>query len=127
MLMQPQQAATVCELDLVLHTIGSSKRAQTLDPNQPPENSHEPLNLTLDLEYAHVSSLPSAPPTRAERWSTTRRRLNVKSRKGAAGDERLQHPEGCSSISLSRHHGKRFCLTVQNAHSSFDDDAVHDN
>src|SRR4051812_45126454 len=55
MLVQPQQAATVCELDLVLHTIGSSKRAQTLDPNQPPENSHEPLNLTLDLEYAHVS------------------------------------------------------------------------
>jgi hypothetical protein len=56
MLVQPQQAATVCELDLVLHTIGSSKRAQTLDPNQRPENSHEPLNLTLDLEYAHVSS-----------------------------------------------------------------------
>jgi len=55
MLVQPQQAATVCELDLVPHTIGSSKRAQTLDPNQPPENSHEPLNLTLDLEYAHVS------------------------------------------------------------------------
>ena len=37
------------------HTIGSSKRAQTFDPNQPPENSYEPLNLTLDLEYAHVS------------------------------------------------------------------------
>src|SRR3982750_4836362 len=55
MLVQPQQAATVCELDLVLHTIGLSKRAQTLDPNQRPENSHEPLNLTLDLEYAHVS------------------------------------------------------------------------
>ena len=54
MLVPPQQAATVCELDLVLHTIGSSKRAQTLDPNQRPENSHEPLNLTLDLEYAHV-------------------------------------------------------------------------
>ena len=55
MLVQPQQAATVCELDLVPHTIGSSKRAQILDPNQPPENSHEPLNLTLDLEHAHVS------------------------------------------------------------------------
>ena len=55
MLVQPQQAATVCELDLVPHTIGSSKRAQTLDPNQPPENSHEPLNLILDLNYAHVS------------------------------------------------------------------------
>jgi hypothetical protein len=55
MLVQPQQAATVCELDLVPHPIGSSKRAQTLDPNQPPENSHEPLKLTLDLEYAHVS------------------------------------------------------------------------
>jgi hypothetical protein len=55
MLVQPQQAATVCELDLVQHTIGSSKRAQTLDPNQRPENSNEPLNLILDLEHAHVS------------------------------------------------------------------------
>src|SRR3954447_8249156 len=72
MLVQPQQAATVCELDLVPHTIGSSKRAQTLDPNQPSENSHEPLNLTLDLEYAHVSGrsglaagrlfMPRSPP-----------------------------------------------------------------
>ena len=53
--MQPQQTATVCELDPVPHTIGSSERAQTLDPNQRPENSHEPLNLTLDLEHAHVS------------------------------------------------------------------------
>ena len=61
MLVQPQQAATVCELDLVPHTIGSSKRAQTLDPNQRPENSHEPLKLTLDLEYAHVSGHPSEP------------------------------------------------------------------
>src|SRR3954471_8429773 len=64
MLVQPQQAATVCELDLVQHTIGSSKRAQTLDPNQRPENSHEPLNLTLDLEHAYVSShSPSEPAT----------------------------------------------------------------
>ena len=55
MFVQPQQAATVCEFDLVQHTIRSSKRAQTLDPNQPPENSHEPLNLTLDLEYAPVN------------------------------------------------------------------------
>ena len=61
MLVQPQQAATVCELDLVLHTIGSSKRAQTLDPNQPPENSHGPLNLTLDLEHAYVSGHSPAP------------------------------------------------------------------
>ena len=55
MLVQPQQAATVCELDLVPHAIGSSKRAQTLDPNQPPGSSYDPLNLTLDLEYAHVN------------------------------------------------------------------------
>jgi hypothetical protein len=32
MLVQPQQAATVCELDLVQHAIRSWKRAQTLDP-----------------------------------------------------------------------------------------------
>jgi hypothetical protein len=55
MLVQPQQAATVCELDPVQHTIGSSERAQTLDPNQRSENSHEPLNLTLDLQHPHVS------------------------------------------------------------------------
>jgi hypothetical protein len=44
----------------VQHAIGSWKRAQTLDPNQRPENSLQPLNLTLDLEHAHVSghSLP---------------------------------------------------------------------
>jgi hypothetical protein len=40
---------------LVPHTIGSSEWAQTSDPNQQPENFHEPLNLTLDLEHAHVS------------------------------------------------------------------------
>jgi hypothetical protein len=39
----------------VQHAIGSWKRAQTLDPNQRPENSLQPLNLTLDLEHAHVS------------------------------------------------------------------------
>ena len=50
MLVQSQQAATVCELDPVQHTIGSSERAQTLDPNQRPENSYEPLNPTLDLD-----------------------------------------------------------------------------
>jgi hypothetical protein len=55
MLVRLQQAATVCELDLVRHAIGSWKRAQTLDPNQPPENCHELLNLTLDREHAHVS------------------------------------------------------------------------
>src|SRR3954466_16324884 len=79
MLVQPQQAATVCELDPVQHTIGSSKRAQTLDPNQPPESSYDPLNLTLDLEHAHVSghSLPTsvddseptvAPPARTRQY-----------------------------------------------------------
>jgi len=34
MLVQPQPTATVCELDLVRHAIRSSRRAQTLDPNQ---------------------------------------------------------------------------------------------
>ena len=58
MLVQPQQAATVCEFDPVRHVIGSLERAQTLDPNPRPESSHEPLNLTLDLEQAHVSGFP---------------------------------------------------------------------
>jgi len=55
MLVQPRQTATVCELDLVQHAIGSRKRAQTLDPKQRPENCHEPLNLTLDCGHAHVN------------------------------------------------------------------------
>src|SRR4029079_2685964 len=61
MVVQPQQAATVCEFDPVQHTIGSLERAQTLDPNPRPENSHGPLNLTLDLKHAHVSD-------RWEKW-----------------------------------------------------------
>src|SRR3954452_1225544 len=61
MLVQPQQAATVCEFDPVPHTIGSLERAQTLDPNPRPENSHGPLNLTLDLEHAHVSDRSRSP------------------------------------------------------------------
>ena len=65
MLVQPQQAATVCELDLVQHAIRSWKRAQTLDPNQPPENCHETLNLTLDFEHAHVSGHCHLDPTTA--------------------------------------------------------------
>ena len=64
MLVQPQQAATVCELDLVQHAIRSWKRAQTLDPNQRPENSDKPLNLTLDREHAHVSSRSAVAPGR---------------------------------------------------------------
>ena len=71
MLVQPQQAATVCELDLVPHTIGSSKRAQTLDPNQRPENSNEPLNLIIDLEHAHVSGHSAARSATADcSWLT---------------------------------------------------------
>ena len=38
MLVQPQKAATVCELDLVQHAIRSWKRAQTLDSKQRPES-----------------------------------------------------------------------------------------
>src|SRR3954468_9516263 len=61
MLVQPQQAATVCEFDSVPHTIGSLERAQTLDPNPQPGSSHEPLDPTLDLEYAHVSGRSRSP------------------------------------------------------------------
>jgi hypothetical protein len=77
MLVQPQQAASVCEIDLAQHTIRSSKRAQTLDSNQRPENSHEPLNLTLDPEYAHVSDhyagREAAPMSPTSMWQTPRR------------------------------------------------------
>ena len=59
MLVQPQQAATVCELDLVQHAIRSWKRAQTLDPKQRPENCPWTPNLTLDCKHAHVSQFTS--------------------------------------------------------------------
>jgi hypothetical protein len=55
MLVQPQHAATVCELDLVQHAIGSTKRAQTLDPMPSTETAHEPLNPMLDFKHAHVN------------------------------------------------------------------------
>src|SRR6478735_9160447 len=103
MLVQPQQAATVCELDLVPHPIGSSKRAQTLDPNQPPENSHEPLKLTLDLEYAHVSGHPPALATCSDRQPVVARanhamiRAESRSRRGpqmsATPDSTLDDPQ----------------------------------
>ena len=56
MLVQPPQAATVCELDLVPHTHQVIEAGS--DPGSQPtcwSTSHEPLNLTLDLEHAHVS------------------------------------------------------------------------
>ena len=55
MLVQPQPTATVCELDLVRHAIRSSRRAQTLDPNQRWGTAND-LNPTLDFKRAHVSS-----------------------------------------------------------------------
>src|ERR1051326_7069923 len=55
MLVQPQPTATVCELDLVRQAIRSSRRAQTLDPNQRWGTAND-LNPTLDFKRAHVSS-----------------------------------------------------------------------
>jgi hypothetical protein len=57
MLVQPQQAATVCELDLVRarHQVmetGSDLGSETTAGGLP----MNPWNLTLDLEHAHVSS-----------------------------------------------------------------------
>jgi hypothetical protein len=50
MLVQSQQAATVCELDLVQHAIRSWKnRLRPWIPNNGRRTAHEPLNLTLDL------------------------------------------------------------------------------
>jgi hypothetical protein len=55
MLVQPQQATTVCELDLVQRAIRSCKRAQALGSNNDGRTAHEPVNLTLDREHAHVT------------------------------------------------------------------------
>ena len=54
---------TVCELDLVQHTIRSSKRAQTLDPNQRPECVFRAKSATdSELKSATDSDLISAIP-----------------------------------------------------------------
>jgi hypothetical protein len=55
MLVQPQQAATVCELDLVQHASGHGNGLRPWIRNNDRRTAHEPLNLTLDLEHAHVS------------------------------------------------------------------------
>src|SRR3954453_20900389 len=97
MLVQPQQAATVCEFDLVRHTIGSLERAQTLDPNPRPESSHEPLNLTLDLEYAHVNGdlfRSDAPkPVAGWTWPCVGSARAIQSGY-TAEDQPLMHPAG---------------------------------
>src|SRR6266568_8058899 len=55
MLVQPQQTATVCELDLVQHAIRSWKGPRPWIRNNGRRTVHEPLNLTLDVEHAHVN------------------------------------------------------------------------
>jgi len=56
MLVQPQQAATVCELDLVQTRHQVMETGSNLgSPTNSRRTAHEPLNLTLDLEHAHVS------------------------------------------------------------------------
>lgn len=55
MLVQPQQAATVCELDLVQHASGHGDGLRPWIRTNCRRTAHEPLNLTLDLEHAHVS------------------------------------------------------------------------
>src|SRR3954452_1898205 len=104
MLVQPQQAATVCELDPVQHTIGASKRAQTLDPNQPPENSYEPLNLTLDLEYAHVRSLTI--PTTKPRNAVLRAVVSQASNAAASRSRRIR-PNSLMAAAAARISGAR--------------------
>jgi len=55
MLVQPQHAATVCELDLVQLRHRVMETGSDLGSEPSPENSHEPINRPLDLEHAHVS------------------------------------------------------------------------
>src|SRR6266571_6658607 len=49
------KTATVCELDLVQHAIRSWKGPRPWIRNNGRRTVHEPLNLTLDVEHAHVS------------------------------------------------------------------------
>src|SRR5271167_3870832 len=55
MLVQPQQAATVCGLDLVQHASGHGNGLRPWIRTNGRRTAHEPLNLTLDFEHAHVS------------------------------------------------------------------------
>jgi len=72
MLVQPQHAATVCELDLVRHASGQ-ETGSGLNPNtNSRRTAHEPLNPTLDFNHAHVSRPPpdgvQASARDPERW-----------------------------------------------------------
>jgi len=54
-LVQPQQAATVCELDLVQHACRSWNGLRLWIRTNGRRTANEPLNLTLDFEHAHLS------------------------------------------------------------------------
>jgi hypothetical protein len=55
MLVQPQQAATVCELDLVRHAISHGNGLRPWIRANGRRTAHEPLNLILDFKHAHVN------------------------------------------------------------------------
>jgi hypothetical protein len=59
MLVRPQQAATVCELDLVQHAIGSWNGLRPWIRTNGRRTAHEPL--TLDFERAHVNGHSDMP------------------------------------------------------------------
>jgi hypothetical protein len=52
---QPQQTATVPELDRVQHDIGSWNGLRPWIRTNSRRTAHESLNLSLDCERAHVS------------------------------------------------------------------------
>src|SRR6266567_9365381 len=76
------KTATVCELDLVQHAIRSWKGPRPWIRNNGRRTVHEPLNLTLDVEHAHVSghlsidsisaALHPAATIRRSRWNGSR-------------------------------------------------------
>ena len=74
------------------HAIGSWKRAQTLDPNQRRENCPSTLNLTLDLEHAHVSGYSTV-------MQGIRKRAERRSRAFRLQDLQRRTPEGIVNLS----------------------------
>jgi hypothetical protein len=81
MLVQPQQAATVCEFDLVQHAIRLWQQAQPWIRINGQSTAHEPLNLTLDVEQlsfvspnglAEAVPLPSLTGTASKRQTSSR-------------------------------------------------------
>ena len=104
--MQPQHAATVCEIDLVRHASGQ-ETGSGLNPNtNSRRTANEPLNPTLDFKHAHVSGPPLSNGAIQPAWLTTA--AAQLSKRGCTGAQLVV--KCLTSFALSSRQGSRSCL-----------------